>query len=61
MSKIKSLFATEPAVVAGLVGSVVAFVGHFGFHLPADTVAEVMGAYTFLSAIVVRSKVSPVS
>lgn len=50
----------NPVIVAWLIGVIVAAAAHFGFDLPPEVVAAVLGVTTGAGAVAARSRVTPV-
>lgn len=57
---IRYAFTQEPALVYGLVNSVIALVASFGLDLSADQIGAVLAVTSALLALATRQAVTPV-
>ncbi len=59
MNAILSVFRREPALVLGLVSTLIALAVAFGLHLSKEQTAAIVALVQVLTAILIRSQVSP--
>ena len=61
MSRVKSLWDTEPAMFMAAISAGVALMSAFGLELSGEQVGAIMAFFAAVVGIITRQKVTPVS